>query len=128
MHKQYRNYDADHGRCTTGYVDGPLMLNIQIELQTVNIINNIKQEYTTIHLIYSDISPPILIITDSRTIEVWWSAPATPNGLIINYEVSYQAVDGSLTYTVIYTGLPLILMYRHNTGLIPTWVCITGQE
>ena len=51
-------------------------------------------------------SPPALIARSSSIIELSWSPPTSPNGIIIRYEVTRKEVNAAISY-IIYSGTAL---------------------
>ena len=62
--------------------------------------------------LFLDLAAPILLVTDATTVEVWWSPPTSPNGIILSYEVSYKEVTSDV-FDVAYSGLPVQLKFIH---------------
>ena len=60
-------------------------------------------------------SPPTLTVRSSSIIELSWTQPSSPNGVIIRYEVTRKEMNAAISY-IIYSGTALTYI---NAGLKP---------
>lgn len=64
------------------------------------------------------VSPPVLAVLGSTAIQVLWSAPTFPNGVISRYEIRRRLLSNVLSELPQYVGGPSVLSFL-NSGLDP---------
>ena len=64
------------------------------------------------------VTPPTLVVLGPTAIQVSWSPPAQPNGVISRYEIRRRLLNNLLTELPQYTGGPSVLSFP-NSGLDP---------
>ena len=64
------------------------------------------------------VSPPILTVLGSTAIQVSWSAPTQPNGVISRYEIRRRFLNNPITELPQYVGGPSVFTFP-NSGLDP---------
>ena len=64
------------------------------------------------------VNTPQLTVLGSTAVEVSWSPPTAPNGVIAQYEIRRRLLDQFLTETIQHVGGPAVLSFT-NSGLEP---------
>ena len=74
--------------------------------------------------------PPNLFVLNSTAIQVTWSPPATPNGIIISYMIRYdsQNIDVGISFEYTATGLLAATEYSFRIGACNRLGCAFSTE
>ena len=130
-----RNDAVIHNGTDLRYSDTDLVANTQYSytIEAVNGGGSVTSTETIIRTpedTPNGLAPPNLFVVNSTAIQVTWSPPTTPNGIIISYMILFdnQNIDAGISFEYIATGLLAATEYSFRIGACNRLGCAFSTE